>query len=181
MKTLIISFFILNFILLNAQISLESLRLDYPKVISNKELCQSLILDLEKTKIRGAELAYLGALQTIWANHLNNPFQKLSTFKKGKKNIEKAVELNPDNLEVRFLRLSIQHNSPKILGYNNMMKEDKDFIVKNFNHIKNKNLEHLILSFFKDSDLLSQQEIVLIMKTEKLQIDSFMNLKNNKL
>ncbi len=36
-------------------------------------------------------LAYLGGLLTIWANHLSNPISKLDTFKRDRNNIEKAI------------------------------------------------------------------------------------------
>jgi hypothetical protein len=76
-------------------------------------------------------MGYLGGLQTIWANHVFNPINKLKTFKEGKINIEKAIKLDPDNVELRFIRLSIQKNAPSFLGYNSNINSDKEFIKSN--------------------------------------------------
>lgn len=48
-------------------------------------------------------MAYLGGLQTIWANHVFSPISKLNTFKEGKKNIEQAIKKEPENVELRFI------------------------------------------------------------------------------
>lgn len=73
-------------------------------------------------------LAYLGAYQKIWANHVFNPLSKLATFKKGKNNIELAISKEPENVEIRYIRFSVQKNAPSFLGFNNNIKEDRDFL-----------------------------------------------------
>ena len=104
-------------------------------------------LELSKEKYVIA-LAYLGAYQTIWANHVFNPLSKLATFKKGKNNIELAISKEPENVEIRYIRFSVQKNAPSFLGYNSHLKEDKDFLVKNKKNINSdllqKNIETLL-------------------------------------
>ncbi|MGI6516760.1 MAG: FAD-binding domain-containing protein [Fermentimonas caenicola] len=73
-------------------------------------------------------LGYLGALQTIWANHVFSPISKLKTFKVGTDNIEQAIQKEPGNVELRFIRLSVQKNAPSFLGYQSHIKEDMEFI-----------------------------------------------------
>lgn len=81
-------------------------------------------------------MAYLGALETIWAKYVGNPFSKLSTFNKGKEKLEKAVKNAPDNLEIRYLRLSVQKNAPSILGYDKAIKTDAEFLRKNIGRVE---------------------------------------------
>ena len=73
---------------------------------------------------------------------------KLTTFKKGKKNIELAISKEPENVEIRYIRFSVQKNAPSFLGYNNNLKEDRDFLVKNKKNINSdflqKNIETLL-------------------------------------
>ena len=95
-------------------------------------------------------MAYLGALQTIWANHTLNPLSKLSTFKKGKKNIEAAIKKEPNNAESRFIRLSVQKNAPKFLGYQSNIKEDVEFIKNNRSQIKSNILNQYIEPLLKE-------------------------------
>ena len=108
-------------------------------------MIEELELSKEKSVIA---LAYLGAYQTIWSNHVFNPLSKLATFKNGKNNIELAISKEPENVEIRYIRFSVQKNAPSFLGYNSHLKEDKDFLVKNKKNINSdllqKNIETLL-------------------------------------
>lgn len=110
---------------------LETLRFNYEKAVSDKELCEKMIEELSTANKSAVHQAYLGAFQTIWAKHCFNPISKLQTFRKGKKNIEEAVVLNPTNIEIRIVRLSVQSNCPSFLGYKKNIEEDKKFILVN--------------------------------------------------
>ncbi|MFD2603492.1 hypothetical protein [Flavobacterium suzhouense] len=89
-------------------------------------------------------IAYLGAFQTIWAKHTLNPFEKLKTFKEGKANIEESVAQSPSDMEIRFIRLSVQLNAPKFLGYSNNIEEDKKIIRHCGSEIKSETLQKMI-------------------------------------
>lgn len=104
------------------------LRRSYSQAPTNKALCQSLIADLKNHRRDYVDLAYLGGLQTIWANHVFNPLSKLQTFKEGRSKVEKAVQEAPDNFEVRLVRLSIQKNAPRFLGYYQHIDQDEQFL-----------------------------------------------------
>lgn len=139
-------FFLINF---NGT-DLDVVRANYNKLVSDKELCEKMIADLDKAKNNSAtHLAYLGALQTIWANHVFSPISKLGTFKEGKKNIEQAIKKEPDNVELRFIRLSVQKNAPSFLGYKSNINEDTEFIKENRHQIGSeilkKNIEMLLI------------------------------------
>lgn len=128
---------------------LNEVRTSYNKAVLDKKLCKKMIEELELSKEKSViALAYLGAYQTIWANHVFNPLNKLTTFKKGKKNIELAISKEPENVEIRYIRFSVQKNAPSFLGYNNNLKEDRDFLVKNKKNINSdflqKNIETLL-------------------------------------
>ncbi|TAH42617.1 MAG: hypothetical protein EYC69_05110 [Bacteroidetes bacterium] len=77
-------------------------------------------------------MAYIGALRMKLAGILGSPLQKLSTFKEGKKSLEKAISMDSINAEYRFLRLIIQENAPGILAYNHNLEEDKMYIIQKF-------------------------------------------------
>jgi hypothetical protein len=111
-----------------SSLDLDYIRNHYEQVLSDKKLCEDMINELEKVTPTTVELAYLGGLQTIWANHVSNPFSKLRTFNKGKATIEKAVRSDSNNVEIRLIRLSIQKNCPAFLGYTKNIKEDEEFV-----------------------------------------------------
>ena len=63
-------------------------------------------------------------------------------------NIEKAIEMDPQNAELRFIRLSIQKNIPSFLNYHSNLKEDEYWIRKNLDQVKSsivkKNIQILL-------------------------------------
>lgn len=129
--------------------TLGEIRANYTKAVSEKELCKRMISELESSKsISAIELGYLGGLQCVWANHVISPITKLSSFNSGKKNIEKAIEMDPQNAELRFIRLSIQKNIPSFLNYHSNLKEDEYWIRKNLDQVKSsivkKNIQILL-------------------------------------
>lgn len=109
----------------------EKLRINYSLAPEDKSLCRSMLKELNTPSLPDLHLAYLGAFQMIWAKHTPNPFEKLSSFNKGKNNIEKALKNDPENVEIIFLRYSLQKNSPAFLGYNDNLDDDKKFLKLN--------------------------------------------------
>jgi hypothetical protein len=146
MKSLFLCSVCLLFSIKSLGLDLEYIRNNYQQAVTDKKLCETMIAALEETASTNVHLAYLGALQTIWANHVFNPFSKLSTFKKGKATIEKAIKNDSENVEIRYVRLSIQQNCPSFLGYNKNIKEDKEFLKKNKETVTSVDLTKMINS-----------------------------------
>lgn len=116
---------------INAQpkwIDLDIVRTNYGKAVSDKKLSMLMIKQLHTVKSNPIYLGYLGGFQTIRAKHVFNPLKKVSTFKEGKKNLERAITKEPQNADLKFIRLSIQKNAPSFLGYSNQMETDIIFI-----------------------------------------------------
>lgn len=137
------------FFMSSKPIDIDEIRKNYNKLVSDKELCEKMMTELTKSKNTSVtHLAYLGSLQTIWANHVFSPISKLITFKEGKINIELAILKEPANVELRFIRLSVQKNAPSFLGYKSNIDADTEFIKENRHHIESrilqKNIETLI-------------------------------------
>ena len=130
-------------------LSLEVLRTNYQLAVKDKNICSAMIQQLENNPESDVHLAYLGAFQTIWANHTFNPINKLSTFNKGKKNIDKAAKLSPNDIEIIFIRHSVQKNCPGFLGYNDNRKEDEVFLSKNRNSITSATLKNMVEKLLK--------------------------------
>lgn len=82
---------------------LNYIQVNYQKAATDKSVCQSLIENLSNEEASNLELAYLCALETIWAKHTDNPFSKLSTFNSGKGKIEKAAKNAPNNIQISYL------------------------------------------------------------------------------
>lgn len=124
--------------------NIETYRKNYMRAVEDKTICKSMIEELTKHQKKPIYKAYLGAYQTIWANHAVNPLSKLNTFNKGKTNIEEAIKSDPKNIEIRFLRYSIQVKAPKFLGYHKNLDSDRLFILSNKRLVKEESLNQLI-------------------------------------
>ena len=80
--------------------------------------------------------AYKGMSQLMVCYHSYNPYKKFKYFVTGKRALENAIKKDSINIEYRFLRLSVQLNTPAFLGYSSDINEDKLAI---FNGIKESN------------------------------------------
>ena len=56
------------------------------------------------------------------------PWQKLNTFSKGKAKLEQLIKKEPKNANLRYVRLVIQEQLPKMLNYNSDIENDKHFL-----------------------------------------------------
>ena len=97
--------------------------------------------------------AFEGALLMRKAGTAFSPAQKLSLFKKGGKKLEAAIKADPQNVEFRFLRLMVQENAPKIVGYKDNIKADSE-MVKNSLSSLSKSTQNAVNSYAKKSQYL---------------------------
>jgi hypothetical protein len=123
---------------------LEYLRKNYAKAVNDETLCKTIINKLSVKVESQVHLAYLGAFQTIWANHVFNPVSKMNTFTKGRVAIEMAVQKEPNNAEIRFIRLSVQKNCPAFLGYSSNIASDKKFLKDHLSSITSEQLKKMV-------------------------------------
>jgi len=92
-------------------------------------------------------ICYKGANEMIQAKYALNPFRKFDKFNKGKKLIKIAFSLDTLNLEMRFIRYSIQSNLPAFLNYNDELDADKRFLVNNTKNNKDPELREIIYNY----------------------------------
>ncbi|MDG1262527.1 MAG: hypothetical protein P8H59_09110 [Flavobacteriales bacterium] len=78
---------------------------------------------------KALQKAYLGVSLSMKASYAFSPFSKFSIFKDGTDLIEEAVDLSPENAEIRVLRLGVQLNAPGFLMYSGNKKDDIELII----------------------------------------------------
>jgi hypothetical protein len=76
------------------------------------------------------QFAYLGATEALLAKHTFNPFSKMSYVNSALDKLNKAVTLNKNDIEIRYMRFSVESNMPSFLGLNKHIEDDKNTIVK---------------------------------------------------
>lgn len=140
------------------QSNIDRLRQNYPLAIKDKEVCKAEIDRLQDTKATDPlEIAYQGAYQMVWADHLTTPISKLNSFKAGKKLIDAALKKRYGDPEIHFLRLTIQQNAPAILKYNKDIPEDTQQIVKHWDSIGSSKLKKQIKDFLVANELVDSK------------------------
>jgi uncharacterized Zn ribbon protein len=77
-------------------------------------------------------LAYKGASLTIVSRLEKKGSDKSKKFKEGSSLIEYAVANDPNAIEIRMIRLSVQENVPKIVNYRANKKEDAKFLLDHY-------------------------------------------------
>jgi hypothetical protein len=102
--------------------------------------------------------AFTGAMLMKRANLEKAPKVKLESFKSGYQLLEAEISENPNNIEYHFLRIAIQENAPKYLGYNKNLLEDKGAIIQGFKKL-NIFLQNYIIQYCNQSKILSVKDL----------------------
>ena len=99
--------------------------------LDSKKTTDSLYESLNTVKDRSALLnGYMGTLQALKAKHAWNPYFKIKYLNDSEKTFKGAVSRDPHNMEIRFMRFSVEHNVPGFLGYNKNLDVDRQEIIK---------------------------------------------------
>lgn len=139
---------------------LNKIRSAYPKAVQSVENAAKLDAELTKINSSGKSelLAYKGAISTVKAKFAKKKSEKKDFFKAGVSLIESAVKADPSNIEIRYIRMSVQENSPKFLGYHKNIEADKGFILGHYSNISSKELKGIIKEFVLKSENFSESE-----------------------
>ncbi len=100
---------------------------------SNSMLAYGLLEKLDKIENTSFLIyAYRGVCEAHIAKVISNPFEKFYYMLKANRNLSKAVNMNKNNVEVRFLRYAVQIQTPKLLGFQKNIEEDRQIIMSDF-------------------------------------------------
>ena len=103
--------------------------------LDSKKTTDSLYTSLGTVKNRSSLLnAYMGALEACKAKHAWNPYYKIKYLNDSEKTLQAAVVNDPHNIEIRFMRFSIEHNVPKFLGYTKNLVVDREEMIRQINN-----------------------------------------------
>ncbi|KGE15874.1 hypothetical protein [Sphingobacterium deserti] len=141
------------------QENVNQFRAAYPKARKDAALCKKQLAIIDRMKSpTPLELAYAGAFYAVWPEHLSSPLKKLNAFKKGKDYLEQAIKAEPGQVEIHFLRLTVQHNAPAMLGYNENKEEDLGIVLDKYDDITSTALRTNIKEFLLATDLLTDSQ-----------------------
>lgn len=163
----LVSIFLLWSTLLSS-VTIDEVRNHFPE-IDNLEQAEHYIKLLQVDQSVEAR-GYSAVMILMKSRYVTFPFTKLKYFKIGKKKLNKVIDENPDNIEMRYIRFLMQQEIPKFLGYNKNIEEDFNKIINGIirsgleNSLKNKIVANMMLV----SNLTFEQEKELTKIIQKL-------------
>ncbi len=83
-------------------------------------------------------LGYKAVASMMMCNYITNPYTRVKYFYAGKGDLEKAIKTSPADVELRYLRYTVQENVPGVLNYNGSMSEDRKILVTYLNDAANR-------------------------------------------
>ncbi|UYZ64837.1 hypothetical protein [Hymenobacter weizhouensis] len=109
--------------------TLANLRRSYQEAAASKEAGEKFYQLMAAYQQQDAVvLAYKAAAEAIRARDASM-FNKLAYIQNAGKQFDQAGQLDADNPEIRFLRLSVESNIPSFLGLSQHVEEDREFLV----------------------------------------------------
>ncbi len=78
--------------------------------------------------------------------------------------LEQALNSDSTNIELRYLRLTIQTNVPAFLGYNNNINSDKKYLLDSLMALGDIQLKNSIIEFLTNSDNTTTTEKQMVWK-----------------
>lgn len=165
MKLLIL--FISTLCLNNLSIDVNTIRIAYKEAAQDKSkviALNQMLTDVKKTD-DVVLVAYKGAAIALLAKQKKTVKEKRNMFIEGVSLLEFAIKKEPNAIEPRFIRLSIQENSPKLLKYKSNIDEDKFFLLKQFKTIKSPSLRNHIKDYILQSKAFSDEEKAVILNS----------------
>lgn len=148
--TIIYVFFISFLNIAYANQSPENIRLAYLEGTKSKEKAKEFeeIIITSNNLDNAVKTAYIGASKVLNARYIKLTARK-KVIDEGTELIEKAVQTNPNNPEIRLIRLTIQENLPKLLNYSSSIEEDKKIVLKALENSTDTSLKNMIKGYLE--------------------------------
>ncbi len=142
------------------KINITSVRTAYKAAVKSKS--EALVLYKKMQPITKKDkkvfIAYKGAATALISKQQKSIKKKKQLFKDGIALVEYALLKEPNNIEIRFIRLSIQQNIPKFLKYYKQIDTDKTFILKHLKKVKSADLKKYISTYILQSKHFTEAE-----------------------
>ncbi len=138
----------------------QDIRNLFQKAATEELACKGILSILQNYNEKNDALlaGYKACAIMMMANYVFNPYTKYEKFLEGKSLLEKAVDADKQNIELRFLRFAAQANAPFFLFYKSSIEDDKNFIVMTIDKLEDKELKQFMIPYLLKSDYLTEIE-----------------------
>jgi len=151
--------------------SVLQLRTLYYKASLSASACDTFYNSLKKIRDNTSPViaGYYSMAAFMECHHSYNPVAKLKYFNEGKIYLEKAIAQASNNVELHFLRFTVQTNLPGFLGYKSNIEDDRSFILRTMIssefRTSDPDLYNRIYNYFFSCDYISENDKALISKS----------------
>lgn len=98
------------------------------KAVEQGEKLLKKVLSLDSTNAYAT--GYYGSILSLKARDASMPWTKVKFAKQGFEQLDKSIEMNPDDLDVRLIRAMNSYQVPKLMKRLPISLEDFNFIIK---------------------------------------------------
>ena len=154
MRVLLVCFVLVSSSSFAQDTLLNHIRKNIGELFTSDDVCENIYEAFEESgkPTEDVLLGYYGATLIGMSRHHPNPFKKMGFLNDGTESLEEAVNNQPDNIELRFLRLTIQTYMPAFLGYDDDKEKDKQFVLDNLASAKNEQFQERARNFIKQAE-----------------------------
>lgn len=153
-------FVLIGLVSFGQTMTVEEARKIYSGSMQDKATCEAAykkftqVTAIDNALLRG----YKGAVTVAMSKHTKVVKEKIGYFNEGKKLIENAITEDGKNVELKFIRFTIQSNCPPALKYNKNITEDKKYVIDNLANVKNASVRSNIKEYLLQSKDVSEIE-----------------------
>lgn len=133
---------------------LNHIRKNIGELFTSETVCENIYAAFEESgkPNENVLLGYYGATLIGMSRHHPNPFKKLGFLNDGMDSLEESIKNDPNNIELRFLRLTIQTYMPAFLGYDDNKETDKQFVLQNMAATNNEQFQTRAKKFIANAE-----------------------------
>lgn len=141
---------LISFVFFFQGVTLDTVRKNYTGANTSAQNVENFVNLVAKTSSSDPVFAGYKAAGTIMQAKFQKGVTRKNSLYNGVLNLETVINKNPNLVELRLIRLSIQENLPKFIRYNKNISSDKAFIIKNY-AAQNSSLKAYIKQFAEQS------------------------------
>lgn len=162
MKTIVIFILALfSIVIVSGQgMTLEEARKVYSESMKDNATCEAAYTKISQVDNYNNSLlmGYKAAITIAMSKYLKTTKEKIAYFNRGKLLLESTITKDDNNVELKFIRYSIQSNCPAALKYAKNKVKDRAYIIENLANVKNPSIRTNIKGYFLQSKDISAEE-----------------------
>lgn len=142
--------------------AVTEVRLLFERAFQDENTCSELLEKLDDTGSNALLMGYKAATQALLGKHAMAPWSKYNHCRDSEKTFFTAVQMDPQNIEIRYLRFTVQANLPGFLNMSRNLEEDKKILLSGMRNSTDRVLNKKIAQVLLQSGQCTSSETVFL-------------------